>query len=201
MTGIESVAHEFRRFTEWLDKARPETLHHLERLSNGFEGWIKIEFLLWLTAYRTTPLALSLHVEDGEGDVGAEYNLVLDKRYRGMDKQRPTKRCDLWIRDAHTPSFHYIELKAPFANTNRGKVIDSAADDFWCMSRLRRSYENAVSGNAIVLGVRFTEDEWRKSLDQLLTRAECNYMEPADEDVMGPQNHIRWCVFTHRYDT
>jgi hypothetical protein len=128
MHGIRDVAVEFEAFTLSLSAERQELIESIASLNNGFEGWLKLEFYFWLIKHkklRTSEL-------DNEPDVGMEYKVALDQRHALMD--RTTKQCDLWVRDSENAGYHFIELKVPFANNNKGKMFQSAADDFWYMS-------------------------------------------------------------------
>jgi len=197
MVGVDNIADEFRMFAGWLTTDRPRELERIEQLANGFEGWIKLEFFFWLTSYRS-PLLNARAAAGIDADVGLEYTLRLDKRFRDI---APTKQCDLWVRSSAGPSlFHYVELKAPFLNQNTGKVLDSAANDFWHMSRIRRSYEQAASGNAVVLGVGFDTANWERGLDRVRAQA-ClpEDAQMAGEGVLGRAGLIRWCVLSKTY--
>lgn len=133
-----------------------------------------------------------------EFDAGLEYKVSLDRRSRGMD--RTTKQCDVWIRSSQRDWYHYVELKAPFLNGNTGKVIDSAASDFWYMSRLRRSYERAASGNAIVMGVGFGDTDWQRALERLRINAGLpEEFSPAGGGTIGRDDKIRWSILTRDY--
>lgn len=169
---------------------RSGAVDRIADLENGFEGWIKLEFLFWLRSHRTPALPA--------GSAGLEYKLALDQRHREMD--RATKRCDVWVRSTSPNLFHYVELKAPFFNGNAGKVLDSAAADFWYMARIRATYEQAASGNAIVLGVRFSDDGWRQGVERLRRVTGLpDEMALAGSGVLG--GSIRWCVLTRTYSS
>ena len=188
MAGISDVATEFEAFADWLTETRPYMLRTIATLQNGFEGWLKLELYSWLTNVRSTPLV-------PEQDVGLEYKLTLDRRHRVT-----TKQCDIWIRDVSEKGYHYVELKAPFDNGNRAKILTSAAHDFWYMSRIRASYEQAVSGNAIVLGVRFTDESWSIGIEDVL--AEAGLPEgatPVRNGSLDTAGSIRWSILTKRY--
>ncbi|MFT3775152.1 MAG: hypothetical protein QM820_58135 [Minicystis sp.] len=198
MVGVDSVAIEFQRFAAWLTEERPHEIERIERLANGFEGWIKLEFFFWLTSHRSPPLTCAASSGAEEVDVGLEYALLLDQRFKD---NRTTKQCDIWVRSSAGPSlFHYVELKAPFLNGNAGKILDSAGNDFWYMSRIRRSYEQAASGNAVVLGVGFDAASWARALDRLRAQAgvpdDLNF---AGQGTLGRAERISWCVLTKTY--
>lgn len=190
MPGIRDVSSTFQEFAQHIRDNRSDAINCIANLDNGFEGWLKLEMYFWLVRTK--------HLHPCE-DSGLEYKATLDRRYAEMD--RVTKQCDLWIRDSErTDAFHYIEIKTPFANTNRGKVLRSLAYDFWYMSRIRASYEQAASGNAIVLGVGFDDEEWRRGLEGVRYHAGL----PEDAEAVGEgqidsDGRIRWQVLTKRY--
>lgn len=186
---VTAVADEFAAFARWLVTDRPGVVPRIAQLRNGFEGWIKVEWLMWLTAHRTPPLTL-------HHDVGVEYSLALDGTADGMD--RHTKRCDIWMRNAGD-HFHYVELKAPFCNTNAGKVLISAGNDLWYMSRIRQSYERAASGSAIVLGVGFAEhSSWVDAVHRVQRQAGLpEDMTAATHGTLGEA--VQWCALTKVY--
>ena len=189
MPGIKDAATEFAAFTAALSTERRELIDSIAVPNNGFEGWLKLEFYFWLI--KNGKLQASM-------DVGMEYKVSLDQRYGAMDRE--TKQCDLWVRDHLEAGYHYIELKAPFANTNQGKVMQSAADDFWYMSRLKGSSERVVSGNAIILGVGFTAKGWDQHIGNLI-----DYSGMPTESVsitsgyLDDRAHIRWAALTTWY--
>ncbi len=196
MPGITSVAQEFADFAAWLGEKSPEKIQRIGMLNNGFEGWLKLEFFFWLTSHRQEMLRSA--GSDDDTDVGLEYNLRLDQRHAEM--ARETKRCDLWIRDSSGANFHYVELKAPFANLNEGKVLASLGKDFWYMARIRKASEQAATGNAIVFGVGFDEKRWRDGTNRIRHYADL----PVDtvvsgEGVLGHEGVVRWCVLTKTY--
>jgi len=195
--GVDSVVAEFRRFASWLNTTRPEELRRIASLANGFEGWIKLEFFFWLTSYRKPRLSADVGAPGG-ADVGLEYKVSLNPSFNGTPK---VKQCDIWVRSKIQPSlFHYIELKAPFLNKNTGKLLDSSARDFLCMSQIRHSYEQALSGSAIILGVGFDDVNWQKGLSRV--RAYPGVPEElvlADEGPLDNDGRIRWCVLTKTY--
>jgi hypothetical protein len=198
MPGITSVAQEFADFSAWLGEKTPEKIQRIGTLNNGFEGWLKLEFFFWLTSQRQEMLRSAGSGEDG--DVGLDNNLHLDQHPPEVDRE--TKRCDLWIRDSSGTSFHYVELKAPFANLNEGKLLASLGKDFWHMARIQKVSERAASGNAIILGVGFDEERWRDGTNRVRHYADL----PVDtvlsgEGVLGRAGAVRWCVLTKTYRT
>lgn len=189
MPGIKDIAAEFSAFTDSMNTERRELIESISALNNGFEGWLKLELYFWLL--KTRKLRAS-------EDVGMEYKVALDQRYAVMDRQ--TKQCDLWVRDRDSQGYHFAELKAPFANTNQGKVMQSAADDFWYMSRLKGSNESVASGSAVVFGVGFGAESWKLHLDHLV---EYSGM-PTDcvttqHGLLGDNGNLRWSVVTTWY--
>jgi hypothetical protein len=194
MPGITDVATEFGRFAQSL-RRRVGLVDCIGSLNNGFEGWVKIEFFFWLLTKRKLRAAK----QEAGSDVWLEYKVRLDRRHRGVSRE--VKHCDLWIRDQTESGFHYVELKAPFDNGNRNKVLASAAYDLWHMSRLRSSYEKAVSGNAIVLGVGFSPNSWKKGLE--LVRKEAGLEDDVDvllkDGKLDDEGLVRFSVFTWRY--
>ncbi|MDP9940965.1 hypothetical protein [Ectopseudomonas alcaliphila] len=160
MPGIIHVADTFEAFLGDLQTRRAPALHQLSKLRNGFEGWLKIELYLWLTErYGLQP----------QTDAGVEYKVWLDQRRGQMDRE--IKQCDLWVRDAAGNGYHYIELKVPFANNNRGKLFLSASDDFWYMSRLLAANQSAASGSAILVGAGFDEHDWKLAIAEAVAYA------------------------------
>lgn len=197
MQGVRTIIEEFAAFAAWLAEERPEHLERIAALANGFEGWMKLEFFFWLTTYRSPRLMHEVASREGP-DVGVEYKISLDPRFPDTP---PTKQCDIWIRSSTNFNlFHYVELKAPFLNKNATKLLNSAAHDFVCMSRIRHSYEQAASGNAIILGVGFDDNNWKNGLERL--RAYPGVPEDAALVDSGPIDRagmIRWCGLTRSY--
>ncbi len=186
MAPVPTIADAFDEFTRCLTAARPNRIDLIGDLDNGFEGWLKLEFFAWLVEhYQCVPGV----------DVGLEYKVRLDQR-RAVDKI--VKCCDLWVRGPTPERVHYVELKAPFANTNAGKVLTSAADDFWYMGRLRARFEAAATGNIIVLGVGFDERSWRRGRESIRARAQlCQEYEVTRSGELS--SRVRWDVWTHDY--
>lgn len=150
MMHVVNVSSEFGEFCTWLAKNREGAVETIGRLANGFEGWLKVEFLMWLTSKGFVL----------DEDVGIEYKVKLDPTVDVGEDQ--WKQCDLWIR-ADRDRYHYIELKAPFANRNSGKMMRAAGYDLWYMSRLRAREERVATGNAIVVGVGFSDENWDRA--------------------------------------
>lgn len=155
MPGISCVATEFEKFLDSWQRERKHLPPAITSLYNGFESWLKFEFYFWLIDQR----GLRGPSETEWGDVGVEYKVALDQRR--LDIKRPRKQCDLWRRDIDESRFHYVELKAPFANSNQGKLFRSAENDLWCMSRIKAGQERPASGSVVILGVNFKEKEWK----------------------------------------
>lgn len=190
--GIYNVTATFQSFLNDLSIRRAADLQRLSQLKNGFEGWLKIEFYLWLIA--------QYELEPDNEDIGLEYKVWLDQRRRQMD--RDTKQCDLWVREANGRGFHYIELKVPFANTNQGKMMLSASDDFWYMSRLLASNQSVATGSSILLGVGFTDERWRRAIDEAVEYAG-NEPDCVQTEVgcltLEAELPLRWAVMTKTY--
>ncbi|MGE8501563.1 MAG: hypothetical protein ACN6P1_04935 [Pseudomonas sp.] len=191
MPGITHVADTFQAFLNDLQDRRTPALNQLSRLRNGFEGWFKIELYLWLAErYGLQP----------QTDVGVEYKVWLDQRRGQMDRE--TKQCDLWAHDAESNGYHYIELKVPFANNNRGKMLLSASDDFWYMSRLLAADQSAASGSVILIGVGFDEQTWKQAIDEAVTYAgndpACVQLK-VGAVLLEDTSPLQWAVMTKLY--
>lgn len=198
MPGISDVGIEFERFAKSLGHRRKDLFSRIGSLRNGFEGWVKLEFFFWLVGeYGLRIPTPEQDWNENSADIGLEYKVRLDQRWN----DREVKHCDLWIRDdQQKPGFHYVELKAPFANANMNKMLTSAASDFWCMSRIRKSYEQAVSGNAIVLGVGFNDDTWVQGIDRVRTESGVpEEMQESRSGVLDDKGQVRFSVLTRRY--
>lgn len=194
MPGVKDIAAEFEAFTHALSAERSELIDYITSLHNGFEGWLKLEFYFWLIKNRKLRASLS----DKEHDVGMEYKVALDQRYGAMDRQ--TKQCDLWIRDQKTDGYHFIELKAPFANANQSKMLLSAADDFWYMSRLTEKFERVVTGSTIALGIRFGAEDWAAHIDKVKAYSKVPSKELTVKlGSLGNHAQAQWAVLTTRY--
>ena len=194
MPGVKDIAAEFEAFTLALSAERSELIDYITSLHNGFEGWLKLEFYFWLIKNRKLRASLS----DKEHDIGMEYKISLVQRYGAMDRQ--TKQCDLWVRDHKTNGYHFIELKAPFANTNRNKVLQSAADDFWYMSRLTEKFESVVTGSTIALGIRFGAEEWAAHIDKVKAYSKVpSKVLTVQLGSLGNHTQAQWAVLTTRY--
>lgn len=193
MPGIKDVAAEFEAFTRALSVEPQELIESIISLNNGFEGWLKLEFYFWLIKNRK----LRASRMDDEHDIGMEYKVALDQRHAAMD--RKTKQCDLWIRDQDGSGYHFVEMKVPFANTNQGKVMQSAADDFWYMSRLKASSEKVVSGSSIMLGVGFDTESWNRYIDYLSTYSGKPVGNiSVKSGALDNRGHIRWAALIAR---
>lgn len=194
MPGIKDVAIEFEAFTRSLSDERQGLIESISSLNNGFEGWLKLEFYFWLIKNR----GLRALRTDEEHDIGMEYKVALDQRHTAMDRQ--TKQCDLWIRDHDGSGYHFVELKAPFANANQGKLMQSAADDLWYMSRLKAGSEKVVSGSSILLGVGFDTESWSQHIDYLSTYSGKPVGNlSVQSGALDEQGHIRWAALITRY--
>lgn len=190
MRGIDNVGVAFKAFMSSIGTEQKEII---STLNNGFEGWLKIEFYTWLIRENDLNYTAE-HYHDR--DAGMEYTIALDQRFTAND--RTTKQCDLWVRNGQTINYHYIELKAPFANTNQGKLMQSAADDFWYMSRLKASTERAATGSAIVLGVGFSDEQWQKHIEYIGSYSGLSF-ELTQCDKTNEAEAINWAVLTHQY--
>lgn len=193
MTGIQDVAAAFGEFMQSWQQERNYLPSAVSALGNGFEGWLKFEFYFWLIRAR----GLRGPHDGWLGDVGVEYKVALDQRWAQMDIA--TKQCDLWVRDHDEKRFHFIELKAPFANNNQGKLFESAAKDYWYMTRLKAQAEKVATGSVIILGVNFDEARWEAHLQGVEEYA--GYVEHSSKAagvVPGVQG-LRWAVLTMQY--
>lgn len=196
MEHIDSVADEFRAFVGWLETNRASELVMLESVVNGIEGWLKVEFYLWLTAIRVPQLRPSQAY--AEKDAGLEYRVKLDQRVRDIRKH--VKQCDMWMRASSAPPlFHYVELKSVFREWNHGKMLDSAGDDLWYLKHMRDRHEQAATGNVIALAIGFDDDDWRDAKAHVLRRADMRPDHPVVEGAMGPTKRIRWVAITHAF--
>ena len=192
MPGIPDVASAFHDFMQSWEEDRKYLPSSISALANGFEGWLKFEFYFWLIHAR------GLRGPDRElADVGVEYKVKLDQRWSLMDIV--SKQCDLWIRDQDEKRFHFIELKTPFANANQGKMFESAAKDYWYMTRLKAQAEKVATGSVIIFGVNFDQARWEKHLEYVKEYA--GYVEhssKASGTVPGVEG-LRWAVLTMNY--
>lgn len=182
--GVTSVADAFAEFTSDLARDKPEAVAAIAEARNGFEGWLKVEFYAWLRR----------RYDLGTSDVGMEYLL-----HKGSSTNTE-KRCDLWVRGPTVGSWHFIELKVPFANTNRGKMLRFGGTDLWHMMNIDGVAEGAASGNAILVGVDFDEREWKRSRAIVLQAAGVAVDRvPSRTGVIGTA--LRWDVWSHDYGT
>ncbi|MGN8342789.1 hypothetical protein ACLEJQ_04160 [Pseudomonas sp. SMV71] len=193
MAGIQDVAAAFSEFMQSWQQERHYLPSSISVLGNGFEGWLKFEFYFWLIRAR----GLRGPHDGWMGDVGVEYKVALDQRWSQMDIV--TKQCDLWIRDQDEQRFHFIELKAPFANGNQGKLFESAARDYWYMTRLKAQAEKVATGSVIILGVSFEETRWEEHLQRVEEYA--GYVEQSSKasGVVPGVDGLRWAVLTMHY--
>lgn len=196
MPGIKDVAVEFATFVDSLNADRAELIDSIAALNNGFEGWLKLEFYFWLIKTRKLRAAIDDRADDR--DVGMEYKVALDQRHAAMDRE--TKQCDLWVRNHDENGFHFIELKAPFFNSNYGKMIRSAADDLWYMSRLTGAYEQVVTGSTIAVGIRFTAEQWAEQVESVRAYSEKS-SKPVSVTIgsFGKHQTAHWAALTVQY--
>lgn len=195
MRAIDNIHDKFAAFSDYLRRDRTTDTAQIAKLQNGFEGWLKLEFYFWLI--RECKLRPATET-DTNGDIGLEYGVSLDGRT--CKETRLTKQCDLWVRATKLPTYHYVELKAPFAKWNKRKVLTSAGYDFWYMSRLRHRYEQVATGNAIVLGVGFSEESWKEGI--LLVQKSAGIPEDVEtvkEGFIDRNRTVRWCILTRQY--
>ena len=200
MPGIDDVSSEFNDFIDYMRRKRLTQLDGLSKVVNGIEGWIKVEFYLWLTTARPSG-RLAPTVADTEGDAGMEYKVALDRGAQGMDRER--KQCDLWIRSsADSSRYHYVELKCVFSQWNTPKMLRSAGDDLWYMRNLDPGPDaSPASGSAIVLGVGFADQAAWDGAKELVLR----HAGLPEDVVRKPDGRItddgalRWMSFTHRF--
>lgn len=193
MVGIDNVATAFRDFIESWKDDRDYLPSSISVLANGFEGWLKFEFYFWLIRARD----LRGPHDGWLGDVGVEYKVALDQRWAEMDIL--SKQCDLWIRDQDKKRFHFIELKAPFANANQGKMFESAAKDYWYMTRLKAQAEKVATGSVIIFGVNFDQARWERHLQWVEEYAGwVEHSSKAFGEVPRVEG-LRWAVLTMHY--
>jgi hypothetical protein len=194
MAHTSAVAKVFRDFADDLATERPGHLEALGRVVNGFEGWIRTEFVLWLAVAR----GFAIDQGDHRGDVGVEYTAKLDGRQTDLR----TKRCDMWLRAAPLPSraFHYVEFKVVFAKTNRDKMLELAAGDLQFMSQLRARHEEVASGNLVVIGSAFDSINWAVARKELAERVPHATREAGREQNGLAGGTIRWDVWTVPYE-
>ncbi|MGV8919793.1 MAG: hypothetical protein ACOH2R_18650 [Pseudomonas sp.] len=193
MTGINNVATAFRDFMQSWEEERDYLPSSISALANAFEGWLKFEFYFWLTRFRS----LRGPHDGWMGDVGVESKVALDQRWAQMDIV--TKQCDLWVRDHDEKRFHFIELKAPFANANQGKMFQSAAKDYWYMTRLKAKAEKVATGSVIIFGVNFEKVRWEHHLQRVEEYAgNVEHSSKACGVVPGVEG-LRWAVLTMHY--
>lgn len=140
---VSNIPEAFEAFARELEK-RKRDVALIAEARNGFEGWLKAEWYRWLRERHELSL----------DDIGMEYRL--NKGARGHYE----KRCDPWIRASDDDRWHFVELKVPFANGNKGKMLRFGGDDLWHMMNIAAEREGAASGGAILVGVHFTGDEW-----------------------------------------
>lgn len=114
-------------------------LERVARYWNGFENWLKFE---WVDALATKRDWHPWIEDDGNwtyGQVGVEY------RYRRAREDPPSERMskliDLWLaavgtEDTRNEPTYYIEIKTAFANTNQSKQIDAWKSDFEALEQV-----------------------------------------------------------------
>lgn len=193
MAGIDNVATAFRDFMQSWSEERAYLPSSISALANGFEGWLKFEFYFWLIRKH----GLRGPHDGWMGDVGVEYKVALDQRWAEMDIL--TKQCDLWVRDHDEQRFHFVELKAPFANGNQGKMFESAAKDYWYMTRLKAQAEKAATGSVIIFGVNFDQVRWEHHLQRVEEYAGfVEYSSKVTGEVPGVGG-LRWAILTMHY--
>jgi hypothetical protein len=186
LAGVASVAEAFEEFARWLNKEHSEKALQLTEIANGFEGWLKIEFLLWLARREGCGCRLG----GPDPDVGVEYKLAA-----GGEAER--KQCDLWVRSSRADRFHYVEFKAPFANKNAPKMLRWAGTDLWYMANIHAAAEQAASGSTIIVGVGFNAAQWEVGRECVRTIAKRPGLEPAAAGTIAKA--IRWDVWTVTY--
>ncbi|MBW7900910.1 MAG: hypothetical protein H3C26_05510 [Rhodocyclaceae bacterium] len=169
----------------------------LMEIENGFEGWLKLEFYFWLIK--------RYNLSRSKDEIGMEWKTQLNKKASDYKK---TKQCDLWVCDINNPDderYHYIEIKAPFNNDNRGKMLHgdnlSASSDLWYISRIeagKKALQYPLSGSVIILGVGFDATEWKEAVKDIKKYANIPLREKLIEEDKRHEK-IRWAVLTHDY--
>lgn len=186
--GIKSMGGAFAEFASELERNRKDALERIVACGNGFEGWLKFEFFMWLCNGGLEP----------HEHVGLECKVAL--RPDGRATLGPRKQCDLWVLSDLPNRYHYLELKAPFANRNSTKMLRYAGWDVWYMSQLEWAKPEvaATTGSAIVVGVGFSDALWQdgRRLVREAAGLETDAL-PASSGRIGPS--ILWDAWTCTY--
>lgn len=169
MQHFTNTAEAFTAFIEYLKDKRRPYLEGLSSLNNGFEGWLKIEFYLWLKQTYALP---------DEEYIGMECKIRLKvKNPDGHDKKK--KQIDLWVWDEAGQGYHYVELKVPFCNQNKSKMFASAALDLSYMHYLYKRDSVRLTSSVIVMGVGFGKTEWEDGMRTVKNQPEAFPVVPS----------------------
>lgn len=201
MPGIDNVGAAFKAFMGSISHERKAII---ATLNNGFEGWLKLEFYTWLIqAHDLDYTAAHYH----DRDAGMEYTIDLDQRFAGVcldwywQRGLSAQCSDICLSHHPEPTRHIVWLC--------DLLRQSAADDYWYMSRLKASTELVATGSAIVFGVGFSDnanvaaaqntqvDSWQKHIDYVRS-----YSGLSTELTLSDESEhkaIKWAVLTHRY--
>lgn len=185
--GIKDIGSEFGAFVSTLQSDRKDALERIAACGNGFEGWLKFEFFMWLCNRGLVP----------HEHVGLECKVALKPDGSTLG---PRKQCDLWVSSNVAGRYHYVELKAPFANKNSTKMLRYAGWDVWYMSQLdwAKPEVAAATGSAIVVGVGFTDRQWE--IGRQLVREAAGLDADARPTAAGKVGEVLlWDAWTRRY--
>jgi hypothetical protein len=108
-SGLSTIQY----FLKYLEQYRLDHLKTIATFEYAFEGWLKYEFLCFLTNY--------LEIKDDFA--GLEYSIRLFSK-----KQ---KKVDAWFsRNENLEAYHYFEFKCAFNNINFSKQVSAFTCDF-----------------------------------------------------------------------
>ncbi len=181
--GVADIGIAFEAFCANLRKTRSGDIDAIGVYGNGFEGWLKFEFLFYL--------ANTYGLKPREG-VGVEPHVALTTG--------GVKQCDLWAVDATGLRYHYVELKAYFNNGSKSKMSSGARNDLFYMATIDAADRetSAATGSAIRVGVGFDRQKWDQP-DPAVQALQVSQGIPINTRTGSLSASVHWSVWTRSY--
>ena len=119
---------------------------------NSFEGWLKWELALELCQHRERRPWSDDAAEATYRTIGVECKVDVVSH----DLRTARKQVDLWVCSMNENSWHYIELKVAFANSNRDKQMRSLESDLLILESI---IDPSADGRvALLIAVGFSDE-------------------------------------------
>ena len=131
------------------NNSKKSPFEHIADLRAGFEGWIKIEFVLWaISKYGLNPLDSG---DKGTHGIGIEESVALCGK-------RHSKNVDIWLYVGKKGT-HYIELKSLVKDYNEFKQVGSWITDFIHLKNMsEKQYPIGVA--SVLFATSGSDEKW-----------------------------------------